>query len=134
MEKVFFIQILLSGIVSGLIIFQSTLAAPIVFLFLEKKQARIFIRKIFPKLFKLLLFIGLLMLCLNLFFEVNQKTQYLVSIITFIFPTICLFMVDPANKATDTNNQKRFKFLHKASVALTMIVLILNLIWPFINF
>tara|TARA_Y100001968_G_scaffold54074_1_gene45163 strand:+ start:108 stop:506 length:399 start_codon:yes stop_codon:yes gene_type:complete len=131
MEKIFFIQILLSGLVAGLIIFQSTLAAPIVFLFLEKKQARIFIRKVFPKLFKLLLSIGLIMLCLNLFFGVNKQVQYLVSIITFIFSTVCLFMVNPANHATDTNNQKRFKLLHKSSVILTMIVLILNLVWPF---
>ena len=113
MEKIFFIQILLSGLVAGLIIFQSALAAPIVFLFLEKKQARIFIRKIFPKLFTLLLSIGLIMLCLNLFFGVNKQVQYLVSIITFIFPTICLFMVNPENHATDTNTQKRFKLLHK---------------------
>ena len=131
MEKIFFIQILLSGLVAGLIIFQSTLAAPIVFLFLEKKQARIFIRKVFPKLFKLLLSIGLIMLCLNLFFGVNKQVQYLVSIITFIFSTVCLFMVNPANHATDTNNQKRIKLLHKSSVILTMIVLILNLVWPF---
>lgn len=131
MEKIFFIQILLSGFVSGLIIFQSTLAAPIVFLFLEKKQARIFIRKIFPKLFKLLLSVGLLMLLLNLFFGVDNQIQYLVSIVTLSFSSICLFMVEPANHATDTNNQKRFKLLHKASVILTMTVLIINLIWPF---
>tara|TARA_B100000965_G_scaffold405936_1_gene442003 strand:+ start:574 stop:975 length:402 start_codon:yes stop_codon:yes gene_type:complete len=131
MDKTLILNIILSGFLSGLIIFQTLLAAPIVFTSLKQDQARIFIRKVFPRLFKFLYIIGLLMLIVNFLSNSTYMLLYVVSSLTFIFPLICALMVDVTNKATDDGNKKKFKFLHTLSVVLTMIVLILNLFWAF---
>ena len=131
MDKTLILNIILSGFLSGLIIFQTLLAAPIVFTSLKQDQARIFIRKVFPRLFKFLYLIGLFMLVVNFLSNSTYMLLYIVSSLTFIFPLICAFMVDVTNKATDDGNKKKFKFLHTLSVILTMIVLILNLFWAF---
>tara|TARA_B100000579_G_scaffold127647_1_gene102945 strand:+ start:536 stop:937 length:402 start_codon:yes stop_codon:yes gene_type:complete len=131
MDKALILNIILSGFLSGLIIFQTLLAAPIVFTSLKQDQARIFIRKVFPRLFKFLYLIGLLMLVVNFLSNSTYILLYIVSSLTFIFPLICALMVDVTNKATDDGNKQKFKFLHTLSVILTMIVLILNLFWAF---
>ena len=131
MDKTLILNIILSGFLSGLIIFQTLLAAPIVFTSLKQDQARIFIRKVFPRLFKFLYLIGLLMLVVNFLSNSTYILLYIVSSLTFIFPLICALMVDVTNKATDDGNKQKFKFLHTLSVILTMIVLILNLFWAF---
>ena len=125
------IQFLLSGLVTGIILFQTLLAAPIVFTSLETGQARIFIRKIFPRIFMVLFFIGILMFIICCFSKPTMF-QYYITFITICLPAVCALMVPATNKATDNNNQIRFKFLHSLSVMFTMIVLVVNLIGPFI--
>ena len=131
MENGFFGQILLSGFVIGIIVFQTALAAPIVFVFLEKTQSRIFIRKIFPRIFWLLFSIGIVMLVLVMNYGHKSNIQFLVSFVTIVLPLICALIVEPTNKATDNDDQKTFKILHSLSVILTMIVLFCNIGWCF---
>ena len=131
MDKSFLFQILLSGFISGIIIFQTALAAPIVFTHLKEDQSRIFIRKIFPRLFLLLYITGIVMLICNFIFDVVNDSQIWVSIITIVLPFICSLMVKPINNATDNNEHKKFKVLHSISVILTMLVLIINIFWCF---
>ena len=131
MNNIYTLQILLSGFIIGIIIFQSAIAAPIVFSSLKPDQSRIFIRSVFPKIFRLLYCIGLIMIILNLLFDLNSQIQLVVASINFILPLICALMVPATNNATDSNNTKKFKLLHLLSVILTMIVLVVNIIWPF---
>ena len=131
MDKSFLFQILLSGFISGIIIFQTALVAPILFTNLKEDQSRIFIRKIFPKLFLLLYTTGILMLICNLVFDVVNDSQIWVSIITIVLPIVCSLMVKSINNATDNNEHKKFKVLHSISVILTMLVLITNIFWCF---
>ena len=131
MNNMYTLQILLSGFIIGIIIFQSTIAAPIVFSSLKPDQSRIFIRSVFPKIFRLLYCIGLIMIILNLLFDLNNQTQLIIAFINFILPLICALMVPATNNATDSNDTKKFKILHLLSVIMTMIVLIVNIIWPF---
>ena len=131
MENAFYGQILLSGFVIGIIVFQTALAAPIVFVHLEKTQSRIFIRKIFPRIFWLLFSIGMIMLVLVMNYGYKSNIQFLVSYVTIVLPLICALMVEPTNKATDNDDQKTFKILHSLSVVFTMIVLFSNLGWCF---
>ena len=107
MDKSFLFQILLSGFISGIIIFQTALAAPIVFTHLKEDQSRIFIRKIFPRLFLLLYITGIVMLICNFIFDVVNDSQIWVSIITIVLPFICSLMVKPINNATDNNEHKK---------------------------
>ena len=52
MDFNYILQILLSGFIIGIIFFQTAIAAPIVFSYLKKDQSRIFIRSVFPKIFR----------------------------------------------------------------------------------
>ena len=68
-------QILISGIIIGIIFFQTALAAPIVFNNLNKSQSRIYIRNIFPKIFKTNMCLSLTLLMVNVVFHAAGKVH-----------------------------------------------------------
>tara|TARA_B100000965_G_scaffold388035_1_gene392154 strand:+ start:481 stop:864 length:384 start_codon:yes stop_codon:yes gene_type:complete len=119
------IAILLSGIVAGIIFFQTSIIAPTVFKTLGPEEAKVFLRTVFPKLFNILVTIGFLMITL---FFLGIGNIY-VAIISIILPFICSRLVNATNKARDTGDTKTFHRLHSLSVVLTMIVLLANLSW-----
>ena len=121
-------QILISGIIIGIIFFQTALAAPIVFNNLNKSQSRIYIRNIFPKIFKTNMCLSLTLLMVNVIFLTNE-ISILIGLISFALSLICLLIIPATNNATDNGNKKKFKLLHLASVLMTIIVLIINIIW-----
>ena len=121
-------QILISGIIIGIIFFQTALAAPIVFNNLNKEQSRIYIRNIFPKIFKTNMILSLVFLVLNFIFLTNETSTFIGSI-TFILSLICLLLIPATNYATDSGDKKKFKILHSASVIMTVVVLIINILW-----
>ena len=121
-------QILISGIIIGIIFFQTALAAPIVFNNLNKSQSRIYIRNIFPKIFKTNMCLSLIQLMVNVIFLTNE-ISILIGLISFALSLICLLIIPAKNNATDNGNTKKFKLLHLASVLMTIIVLIINIIW-----
>ena len=121
-------QILISGIIIGIIFFQTALAAPIVFNNLNKNQSRIYIRNIFPKIFKTNMCLSLTLLMVNVIFLTNE-ISILIGLISFALSLICLLIIPATNNATDNGNTKKFKLLHLASVLMTIIVLIINIIW-----
>ena len=121
-------QILISGIIIGIIFFQTALAAPIVFNNLNKEQSRIYIRNIFPKIFKTNMSLSIVFLVLNFIFLTNETSTFIGSI-TFILSLICLLLIPATNYATDSGDKKKFKILHSASVIMTVVVLIINILW-----
>ncbi len=121
-------QILISGIIIGIIFFQTALAAPIVFNNLNKSQSRIYIRNIFPKIFKTNMCLSLTLLMVNVIFLTNE-ISILIGLISFALSLICLLIIPATNNATDNGNTKKFKLLHLAIVLMTIIVLIINIIW-----
>ena len=121
-------QILISGIIIGIIFFQTALAAPIVFNNLNKSQSRIYIRNIFPKIFKTNMCLSLTLLMVNVIFLTNE-ISILIGLISFALSLICLLIIPATNNATDNGNTKKFKLLHLSSVLMTIIVLIINIIW-----
>ena len=122
-------QVFISGIIFGLIFFQSALTAPIVFKNLKKDQASIFLRKIFPKLFLTISFFALLSFLVS--FSISKSVQnssLIVFLISFILPLICNAIIPMTNRATDSGDVAKFKFLHTISVLLTLIVFFVNLL------
>ena len=98
----------------GSLIFFSTLVAPNVFKSLDEKNARLFIRSIFPKLY---LYSGVLGLSISL------ALLFINSFLSFIFFMITLgyfysrqFLMVKINNASDQKNEKEFKKLHRFSV------------------
>ena len=125
-------HLLLSGMIVGLIFFQTTLSAPIVFKYLSKDQSSIYIRKIFPKLFIVISIIGGLCITIDLLGDMLILKALIASITTFILPIICYLIVPATNKATDNGNKVKFKQLHALSVFLIVVVFFTNIFWPFI--
>ena len=125
-------HLLLSGIVVGLIFFQTALSAPIIFKYLSKDQSSIYIRKIFPKLFAIIAIIGAICFAMQLSNRGMNQMGLVASIITFTLPIICYLMVPATNEATDTGNTKKFKQLHTLSVLFIVVVFISNIFWCFL--
>ena len=124
------LAILISGLISGNILFQTAVVAPSVFKILSPKEASPFLRSIFPKLFFANAFLGLVLFIIALF--INIFLLYVVSSITFANMLLCYYLVPFTNSARDSGNQSRFKKLHTISVVLTIIVLLINLSWVFL--
>jgi hypothetical protein len=125
-------EFLISGTIFGIILFQTALSAPIVFKFLEADQAKIYIRKIFPKIFSLNALLGLVFLSLHFLSKNQSIIPAIIGMITILFSLLCYLLIPSTNLARDKGNTKKFKLLHRVSVILTMIVFLSNVIWPFL--
>ena len=125
-------QVLISGLVCGLIIFQSAFVAPTVFQDLPEENRPIILRSLFPKLFKSISVAGILLTLLAFLEGSNLIITYCVGVFTFSAGLICNLMVGTTNSARDDGNDKLFAILHSISVLLTMSVLLTNLLWIFI--
>ena len=116
---------LLSGIIVGMIILQSTIIAPTIFTTLEQDNAGKLIRNIFPKLFKFIALLSLIMI-INSF--VIEKSPFLkiIYFTTFLLMTINFLIIPATNKSRDEGNDKKFKLLHSLSVLTTMLILLVH--------
>ena len=114
----FLIPLLLGGL-----IFFSALVAPSVFTSLDEKNARVFLRSIFPKLY---LFAGIFSLFISLIlFFINNFLSFIFFIITIGYFYSRQFLMIKINEASDQKNQKEFKKLHRFSVLIFVIQILL---------
>ena len=116
---------LLSGIIVGMIILQSTIIAPTIFTTLEQDNAGKLIRNIFPKLFKFIAFLSLIML-INSFVVETSPSLKIIYFATFLLMTINFLIIPATNKSRDEGNDKKFKLLHTVSVLTTMLILLVH--------
>lgn len=123
------VPIFISGLITGMIIFQTSVVAPSVFKTLPEERAGPFLRSIFPKLFLIILVLGAVQTVIS----VIQASIILtvIGFVTFISMLIAYLIVPATNKARDENNEKAFKRLHLTSVILTVIVLLINVLFIF---
>ena len=103
----------------GSLIFFSVVVAPNVFISLDQKSARKFIRSIFPKLYLYAFFISTTIALLIIFHEKIYSVIFLIVSFGFLFSKI--FLVKWINEVSDikqkTSQQiKKFKILHSFSV------------------
>ena len=119
------LPVFLSGLVVGVILFQTAIIAPTVFRGLEPDQAGPFLRKVFPKFFVVLAAMGVVGAILSL---VGGATfQLWIFLITLVLGTLAYLLIPMTNKSRDEGNEKLFKKLHNASVIMTVLILIVNL-------
>ena len=117
----FLIPLLLGGL-----IFFSALVAPSVFTSLDEKNARVFLRNIFPKLY---LFAGIFSLFISLIlFFINNFLSFIFFIITIGYFYSRQFLMIKINEASDQKNQKEFKKLHRFSVLIFIVQILLMLL------
>ncbi len=125
------ISIFISGLISGMILFQTSVIAPSVFKTLSEEGASPFLRSIFPKLFLIILVLGAFQSVISVI--QTSITLTIIGFITFISMLIAYLIVPATNKARDEDDEKSFKRLHLTSVILTVIVLLANIAVIFIN-
>ena len=123
--------IIFSGVISGIILFQSSVIAPTVFKTLGPDDTSIFLRKVFPKMFSNIFAFGLLSLLLALKNNQTDTVQMYTSMYTVIGSALCYSIIPATNKATDEKKIKRFKILHTVSVVVTLSILFVNVLWIF---
>ena len=122
-------NLILPGLIIGVIVYQTMFVAPTVFQTIDSKNTSKFLRKIFPKFF-ILIFILSALAILEAYYNSRGNTFYVVYMITSLFSILAFSLIPMTNKATDDNDKKKFKILHSLSVLLTIIILIINFI-PF---
>ena len=126
------LQVLLSGIIAGMIIFQAGVVAPALFKNLPAEQAGPFLRSAFPKLFGIAFLLGCVAFVLS-FIDNGGAASKIVVLITVVAMAICYLVIPATNSAKDLGKEGTFKKLHSLSVILTLIVLVLNVIWIFFS-
>ena len=121
------LPLILSGVIIGIIFFQSILVAPSVNKMINSQDASIFLRYIWPKFFLIIAFISLGALIVNIF-NSNPNIFKILTFISFLLMLICFFITPVINNAKDTLNDQLWSALHLLTIILTLITLILNIL------
>jgi len=105
-----------------LVLFQSTIIAPVANLILEKEQTALFLRLLWPIFFVLIIILSAI--CLILFRR--QKVVFKKNILSTGAMAVCIAVVPCINNAMDSGNLSLWKVLHLCTVALTIFTLVLQ--------
>jgi len=118
---------LLSGVISGMILFQTAIVAPVVFTTLDAENASKFLRKIFPRFFMVIFILGISALIVSsVFFSIKG---IVIAAVTAISMIISYLVVPATNRARDEDRSAAFRRLHTLTVVLTLFTLLANLSW-----
>ena len=121
--------IFVAGIICGVVLFQSSIIAPTVFRVLDLEDAGAFLRKVFPRFFTLIMACSLLMLVLVVLSDSSDKSRFMLPVANLVFSGVSYLVIPATNRAKDDGEEKKFKALHSLTVALTLLMLILNISW-----
>ena len=130
----FNLKLIISGIICGIILLQTSVVAPSIFKYSDQNQTRDLLRAIFPKFFLFILFLASLSLAIGILDSIKFDIKTIIASVTVVLSILCYIIIPSTNEAKDKNNQKKFKFLHNVSVISTVIILITNLSLVFLNF
>tara|TARA_B100000963_G_scaffold108429_1_gene94279 strand:- start:395 stop:775 length:381 start_codon:yes stop_codon:yes gene_type:complete len=120
------------GMIVGIIVLQTAIVAPTLFKNLDIKDFGKVIRALWPKFFVFLSVLGAATLVALFLEEAASTARYVIASMTTLFAVVCYAIIPATNRATDEGNQKLFDILHKTSVYLTVIMLLINIAYPFV--
>ena len=118
----------LTSIILGMMIFFSFAVAPTTFKLLDEKNARSFIRGIFPIYYILNLIISLLALFIFIYIGNFSLNFYLMGSVCLLFIISNFILMPLINKFRDTGHEKKFKISHFISVIINFLQIILLII------
>ena len=118
---------LLSGVIAGMILFQTAIVAPVVFTTLDAENASKFLRKIFPRFFMVIFILGISALIVSSVFL--SIKGIVIAAVTAISMIISYLVVPATNRARDEDRSAAFRRLHTLTVVLTLFTLLANLSW-----
>ena len=120
------------GMIVGIIVLQTAIVAPTLFKILDIKDFGKVIRALWPKFFLFLSVLGAATLVALFLEDAASTPRYIIAGMTTLFAVVCYAIIPATNRATDEGNQKLFNILHKTSVYLTVIMLLINIAYPFV--
>jgi hypothetical protein len=114
---------LVSGILAIMLFFSFTIT-PIIFKSLDEKNARNFIRNIFPYYY----FINLILSILVIIFFVSMNFYglnfYLILSVAILFAFSQFILMPMINKFRDNNETKKFNYTHGVSVVINIMQMV----------
>ena len=122
-----YFPLFLAGLISGIIIFQSSVIPPSINKVLSEQDASRYLRYIWPKFFIIVSLLSLICFVFIYIFCSNQYISQILSIMSSFIMIICYIAVPYMNKARDMKKEKTFFIMHTGSVLLTLIALIINI-------
>tara|TARA_B100000575_G_scaffold5088_1_gene3766 strand:- start:1812 stop:2213 length:402 start_codon:yes stop_codon:yes gene_type:complete len=123
-----YLPLFISGIMCGLIIYQSIVIAPSINELLNKQDASTYLRYIWPKFFLITAFLSVVAGLIIQFSNLDQNFAKIVFIVSAVLMLICFFAIPFMNDARDSDAENLFFILHAGSMIFTLIVLVLNLL------
>lgn len=127
-----FMDLYFPGMIVGIIVLQTAIVAPTLFKNLDIKDFGKVIRALWPKFFIFLSVLGAATLVALFLEDAASTPRYVIAGMTTLFAVVCYAIIPATNRATDEGNQKLFNILHKTSVYLTVIMLLINIAYPFV--
>ena len=122
------LPLFLTGIISGLIIYQSAMIAPSINKLLSTQDASTYLRFIWPKFFLTIAFLSIVGVIIIQFSNPDQSFTKIVFTVSFSLMLICFFAIPFMNDARDSGKQNVFFILHAGSMIFTLVVLVINLL------
>lgn len=132
MNQDFHLHYFISGVILGMIIFQTAIIAPTTFKKLSNDYIKIFLRSIFPKFFLIIILFSLLSLIIAIIFSSRSFFIILINFMSLALGLLCYSLIPITNKSKDQKNEKLFKLLHKISVVSTLVILLINFLIIFL--
>ena len=122
------VPFLISAIIIGLIIYQSGFIAPSINKIIDKDNASIYLRFIWPKFFLIIAFLSIVSFIVIYFFDENQLYPKYLSLGSFVLMILSYLLIPFINNARDSENNSLFFYLHLLSMIFTLITLIVNVL------
>ena len=119
---------LISAIIIGLIIYQSGFIAPSINKIIDKENASIYLRFIWPKFFLIIAFLSIVSFIVIYFLDENQLYPKYLSLGSFVLMISSYLLIPFINNARDSENNSLFFYLHLLSMIFTLITLIVNVL------
>ncbi|DAC55807.1 MAG TPA: DUF4149 domain-containing protein [Candidatus Poseidoniaceae archaeon] len=119
------------GTISGIILFQTAIIAPVLFRNLDINDFGKVIRIIWPKFFAIIAALAAVSIGLT-YSEGGSTFQFGITVFTCVAGAICYLIIPATNRASDIGDKKKFDLLHKVSVYSTVLMLIANIAYPFV--
>ena len=119
---------LISAIIIGLIIYQSGFIAPSINKIIDKDNASIYLRFIWPKFFLIIAFLSIVSFIVIYFLDEIQLYPKYLSLGSFVLMILSYLLIPFINNARDLENNSLFFYLHLSSMIFTLITLIVNVL------
>ena len=120
------------GLIVGAIILKVAIIAPTMFKTLDSSNFGKAIRPLWPKFFAMVVVLSIFSLITVYLHSDLSVYHMIIALSSIVLAAICYVIIPATNRATDNGDHKTFKILHRISVSFTVILLILNIAFPFL--